>query len=199
MAESFPKIQIIEGIPVSVHCNVETFRSALKYKAQPDDIFLVVYPKSGTTWMQVILYTLMNDGKPFDTNMAEYFARTPSLELIGERGMKNMHRPCAIKTHLPFNRVPYNENAKYICAVRNPKDPSFNDSNPSTALYNAIETSFQFLLRNKLTGLFTDDSNRNRIILSTDGEDVNSIKSSLIQACEQTKQNKFVKIGIQTC
>ncbi|CAF1451435.1 unnamed protein product, partial [Rotaria sordida] len=66
--------------------------------------------------------------------------------------------------------------------------PSFNDSNPSTALYNAIETSFQFLLRNKLTGLFTDDSNRNRIILSTDGEDVNSIKSSLIQACEQTKQ-----------
>ncbi|CAF4270205.1 unnamed protein product, partial [Rotaria sordida] len=122
MAESFAKIQMIEGIPVSAHCNAETFRSALKYKGQPDDIFLVVYPKSGTTWMQVILYTLMNDGKAFDNSMAEYFARTPFLELIGERGMKNMHRPCVIKTHLPFNRVPYNENAKYICVVRNPKD-----------------------------------------------------------------------------
>ncbi|CAF1439962.1 unnamed protein product [Rotaria sordida] len=61
MAESFPKMEIIEGIPVPDIWDAETFRSALNYKAQPDDIFLVAYPKSGTTWMQVILYTLMND------------------------------------------------------------------------------------------------------------------------------------------
>ncbi|CAF1149281.1 unnamed protein product [Rotaria sordida] len=122
MVESFPKTKIIEGIAIPDFWDAEIFRSALNYKAQSDDIFLVVYPKSGTTWMQVILYTLMNDGKAFDNSMAEYFACTPFLELVGGRGMKNMHRPCVIKTHLPFNRVPYHKNAKYICVVRNPKD-----------------------------------------------------------------------------
>ncbi|CAF4158076.1 unnamed protein product [Rotaria sordida] len=120
--ESFPKINIIEGIGIPDFWDAEIFRSALNYKAQSDDIFLVVYPKSGTTWMQVILYTLMNNGEAFDNSMGEYFARTPFLELVGERGMKNMHRPCVIKTHLSFDRVPYHKNAKYICVVRNPKD-----------------------------------------------------------------------------
>ncbi|CAF1161929.1 unnamed protein product [Rotaria sordida] len=122
MVESFSKIKIIEGIAIPDFWDAEIFRSASNYKAQSDDIFLVVYPKSGTTWMQVILYTLMNDGEAFDNSMSEYFARTPFLELVGERGIKNMHRPCVIKTHLPFNRVSYHKNAKYICVVRNPKD-----------------------------------------------------------------------------
>ncbi|CAF2840133.1 unnamed protein product [Rotaria sp. Silwood2] len=122
MVELCPKIQMVEGIAMHAACDVETFRSAFNYKARSDDIFLVVYPKSGTTWMQVILYALMNDGEAFDNNMAEYFARTPFLELVGEKGMKNMHRPCVIKSHLPFHCVPYHENAKYICVVRNPKD-----------------------------------------------------------------------------
>ncbi|CAF4175838.1 unnamed protein product, partial [Rotaria sordida] len=82
MVESFSKIKIIEGIAIPDFWDAEIFRSASNYKAQSDDIFLVVYPKSGTTWMQVILYTLMNDGEAFDNSMAEYFARTPFLELV---------------------------------------------------------------------------------------------------------------------
>ncbi|CAF4775953.1 unnamed protein product, partial [Rotaria sp. Silwood2] len=72
--------------------------------AQPDDIFILTYPKSGTTWMQVILYTLMNDGKAFDDDMGDYFARTPFLDTVGEKGLKNMHKPYVMKTHIPFNR-----------------------------------------------------------------------------------------------
>ncbi|CAF1141423.1 unnamed protein product [Rotaria sp. Silwood1] len=122
MVELCPKIKIIENIAMAADCDVEIFRSAFNYKARSDDIFLIVYPKSDTTWMQIILYTLMNDGEVFDNNMAEYFARTSFLELVGEKGMNNMHRPCLIKSYLPFNHVPYHENAKYICVVRNPKD-----------------------------------------------------------------------------
>ena len=122
MVDLWSKIELIEGIALPPTANIETFRSALNYKAQADDIFLAVYPKSGTTWMQVILYTLMNDGQAFDNNMTEYFARTPFLEVVGEQGIRNMHRPCVIKTHLPFDRIPYHESAKYICVVRNPKD-----------------------------------------------------------------------------
>ncbi|CAF2952070.1 unnamed protein product [Rotaria sp. Silwood2] len=122
MTDLCPDIEIIEGITLSSTSDAEALRSALNYKARPDDIFLVVYPKSGTTWMQVILYALMNNGEAFDNNMAEYFARTPFLDFVGEEGIKNMHRPCVIKTHLPFNYIPYHEKAKYICVVRNPKD-----------------------------------------------------------------------------
>ncbi|CAF0908562.1 unnamed protein product [Rotaria sordida] len=151
MVEVCPEIKMIEGIPMSSACDAEIVRSALNYKARSDDIFLVVYPKSGTTWMQVILYTLMNDGEAFDNNIAEYFARTPFLELLGGRGMQNMHRPCVIKTHLPFNRVPYHENAKYICVVRNPKDVcvsyyyfllKFIDSEPKQTLFDAFFEAF---------------------------------------------------------
>jgi hypothetical protein len=122
MAGVCPKLQVIDGILVSTNIDLETLRSALNYKPRLDDVFLCVYPKSGTTWAQVILYTLTHDGEAFDNNMAEYFACTPSLELIGERGINSMHRPYVIKTHLPLNRVPYDEKAKYVCVIRNPKD-----------------------------------------------------------------------------
>ncbi|CAF3200330.1 unnamed protein product [Rotaria sp. Silwood2] len=102
--------------------SLDNFRSALNYQAQPDDIFILTYPKSGTTWMQVILYTLMNDGKAFDDDMGDYFARTPFLDTVGEKGLKNMHKPYVMKTHIPFNRLSYNQKAKYICVIRNPKD-----------------------------------------------------------------------------
>ncbi len=34
----------------------------LKFVPRPDDIFIVTYPRSGTTWMQMILYQLTTDG-----------------------------------------------------------------------------------------------------------------------------------------
>ena len=65
--------------------------------------------------------------------------------------------------------------------------PDINDANFGTALYDAIDSTFQALLRNKLSGLFRLDSNRNQIILITDGEDCSS-NSNLQEACEQVKQ-----------
>ena len=43
---------------------VEGFLSGLQYKAGPDDLFLVTYPKCGTTWMQHTVYLILNNGKP---------------------------------------------------------------------------------------------------------------------------------------
>src|SRR5262249_45416327 len=143
--------QVIDGISVPPYYDVETFRSALNYKAHPDDIFLCVYPKSGTTWTQVILYTLMHNGEAFDNNMAEYFASTPFIERIGEQGLNNMQQPYVIKTHLPFNRVPYHEKAKYVCVIRNPKDVCVsyyyfflkrNDREPNKALFDQFFEAF---------------------------------------------------------
>ena len=65
--------------------------------------------------------------------------------------------------------------------------PSTDDSNPGTALYDAIAKTLEVLLRNKLAGLFIGDSNRNQIILITDGEDCSSTESNLRQACDHLK------------
>ena len=65
--------------------------------------------------------------------------------------------------------------------------PSIDDANSGTALYDAIDATLQILLRNKLAGLLTGDSNRNQIILITDGEDCSSTKSNLRKACEEAK------------
>ncbi|CAF0931255.1 unnamed protein product [Didymodactylos carnosus] len=66
--------------------------------------------------------------------------------------------------------------------------PALDDANSGTALYDAISSTYNVLLRNKLAGLFMQDSNRNQIILITDGEDVSSKQSSLLNASRQMKE-----------
>ncbi|CAF3728628.1 unnamed protein product [Rotaria sp. Silwood1] len=113
--------QEIDGIRITAAFDKEILRSALQYKARPDDIFIVCYPKCGTTWMQDILYLLFNNGQ-YQSNREERLANEPFLEIHGAQACLNMKRPNAIKTHLPFDRVPYNSQAKYICLSRNIKD-----------------------------------------------------------------------------
>lgn len=97
-------------------------RSALQYHAQPDDIFIVTPPRSGTTWMQTIVYALLNNGRGFDDDIHHYISCNPFLEMHGKDAVERMTRSGAIKTHLLFDRVPSHPKAKYICVLRNPKD-----------------------------------------------------------------------------
>jgi hypothetical protein len=117
--ESF---QLINGIHAPRYFDADKFRSGLDYKVQPDDIFIVTYPKSGTTWMEVIVFGLINNGKAFDEDIGDYLTRTPYLERVGAHKVSTVPRPCSIKTHVPFEHIPYHPQAKYICIVRNPKD-----------------------------------------------------------------------------
>lgn len=50
---------------------------------RPDDIFIVTYPRSGTTWMQMILYQLTTDG---NIDFANIYQVSPWLELSLELG-----------------------------------------------------------------------------------------------------------------
>src|ERR1700722_9716906 len=114
--------QIIDGIRWVPEWGSESLHFALSYQARPDDLFIVTYPRSGTTWMQNIVYNLQTGGQPFDADRDHFFEQNPTLELDGEVGIEIMQRPGAIKTHLPMDRVPYHPLAKYICIIRNPKD-----------------------------------------------------------------------------
>jgi len=114
---------VIEGMKFrSKLYNREVIRSALNYVARPNDIFIFTIPKSGTTWMQTIVYALLNNGRAFDEDIDDYITQNPFLEMHGRQAVEAMQRRGAIKTHVLFDHLPYHPKAKYICVIRNPKD-----------------------------------------------------------------------------
>uniref|UniRef100_A0A6M2E5L2 Putative sulfotransferase n=1 Tax=Amblyomma tuberculatum TaxID=48802 RepID=A0A6M2E5L2_9ACAR len=110
-----------DGLYVSHLFTDRNLRSALSYEPLESDVFIVSYPKCGTTWMQHITYNIYRDGVPPADHM-EFMTMAPFLELLGAEGAHAMPRPGAIKTHLPFNKQPYSPKAKYIYVTRNPYD-----------------------------------------------------------------------------
>ena len=57
-----PWYQVVDGYTIPGGFSADNLRSAMKHKAQDDDIFIVTYAKSGTTWMQMILLLLKHEG-----------------------------------------------------------------------------------------------------------------------------------------
>ncbi|CAN8000450.1 unnamed protein product [Ixodes hexagonus] len=111
----------VNGLYVSRFFHEQNLLSAMSYKPLSGDVFIVSYPKCGTTWMQHIVYNIYSGGIP-PKDMKEFMTRTPFLELLGAEALTHMPKPGAIKTHLPFKLQPYSPKAKYIYVTRNPFD-----------------------------------------------------------------------------
>jgi hypothetical protein len=92
----------------------------LEFEPRPDDIFIVTYPRSGTTWMQMILYQLTTDGSMDFPHIYEY---CPWFEhsLLAGGGFEGRPSPRLFKSHLPYRRIPRGP-CKYIYVARNGKD-----------------------------------------------------------------------------
>ncbi|KAG0415848.1 hypothetical protein HPB47_006989 [Ixodes persulcatus] len=111
----------IEGLYLSYYFPDAHVRSTLAYKPQPGDVFIVSYPKCGTTWTQNLVLHIFSGGiSPRDRD--EFQAKTPFLEASGAECIAYMPRPGAMKTHLPFHKQPYSDQAKYLYVTRNPYD-----------------------------------------------------------------------------
>lgn len=96
-------------------------------KARPDDIFVVSFPKTGTTWVQEIVYLIatgLDFGSASERNLEQRF---PFLEYFypGVSTIESSPDVRLIKTHLPYSLLPDSvrtENPKIIYVMRNPKD-----------------------------------------------------------------------------
>jgi hypothetical protein len=92
----------------------------LSYVPRPQDIFIVTYPRSGTTWMQMILYQLTSDGSMEIPHIAEY---CPCFEgsVRSERGFDTRPSPRIFKSHLAFPKIPKGA-GRYIYVARDGRD-----------------------------------------------------------------------------
>ena len=131
--ELLPHCQKLDsGLNVPSFIDVEWIkRMKDEVKPRPDDIWIVTYPKSGTTWTQQIVRLILNRGKNDGKLLSEVipFVEGVNPKLPGYNkplNLDEMASPRAFKSHFPYDQMPCGPlnttQGKYIYVVRNPKD-----------------------------------------------------------------------------
>lgn len=108
-------------------CSPQSFERAEAYEPRAEDIFVVTQMKSGTTWMQHLVYQLLErgEGDLVERGTALY-AVSPWLEArksvpVEGAPLVGSDRPSRlIKTHLPSEHGPWSPDARYIYVARHP-------------------------------------------------------------------------------
>ncbi|XP_070377344.1 sulfotransferase ssu-1-like isoform X2 [Dermacentor albipictus] len=113
---------VVDGLYVTKVFTERNLRSAFSYKPFDEDVFVVAYPKCGTTWLQFMVYSIYTGGAGGLPSATECRKTMAFLEISGAEGVTSIQRPGVIKTHLPFHLQPYSAKAKYIYVARNPYD-----------------------------------------------------------------------------
>lgn len=95
-------------------------RFQVNYRYKKGDIFLISFPKSGTTMMQMVLYQMFSSG---DMDFTHIHHVCPYIELTDEEDeLENIYTSRRIiSSHEAYDRVPFSR-AKYIYVLREPMD-----------------------------------------------------------------------------
>ncbi len=107
--------------------SAQVFERASNYRPRPEDVFVVTQMRSGTTWMQQLVYEIAARGRGdlSDTGHGHLYAVSPWIDgvnsvtvegapVVGEKPIR------IIKTHLPTVLCPFSDEAKYIYVARHP-------------------------------------------------------------------------------
>ncbi|NBD33269.1 MAG: hypothetical protein GVY17_09955 [Cyanobacteria bacterium] len=121
----------------------------LDYVPRKNDIFIVTYPRSGTTLLQMILYQIMTDGN-MDIPHISHFC--PWFERFTKDSLEALPSPRVFKSHLSYKWIPKGP-SKYIYVARNGKDVMVSFFHLATTHMNSRETFSEFFnrfMRNQL-------------------------------------------------
>ncbi|XP_072454819.1 sulfotransferase 1A1-like [Notamacropus eugenii] len=127
---SRPPLVPVKGIPI-IKYFAENFELLKDFQAQPDDVLISTYPKSGTTWVSEILDMIFHGGDQEKCQRAPIYIRVPFLEFnvpgvpTGLETLQETPAPRIIKTHLPLSLLPQtllDRKTKIIYVARNAKD-----------------------------------------------------------------------------
>jgi len=99
------------------------------YHPTANDVFVCSYFKSGTNWMMQIAHQIANRGQGRYEHVHDVIAwpdapiKELAVSLSADYPMSQSKTGLrVIKTHSEAHSVPYDEQAKYVCVVRDPKD-----------------------------------------------------------------------------
>ncbi|XP_022100048.1 sulfotransferase 1A1-like [Acanthaster planci] len=165
-----PVEEKVEGIelPPNVADVVKAFKC---WNVRPDDVWVVTFPKAGTTWAQEIMSCVMYDGNIEEVNkkhtafrvlflemdLPEFIRKTKNLPACHEIA-EEIPSPRVLKTHLPGQFLPpqmWERRPKIVYVMRNPKDLTVSYFyfmkmvNPSQ---DSLNETFEEFLNKMLTG-----------------------------------------------
>lgn len=131
MSQRHPKLQegqhIVNGFIVPFFIKQEEVDKLKEFTLYADDVWVVAYPKAGSTWIQQIVRLLRNggddDGKPLSHSV-------PWLEALHhmypDLKVEDLPRPRTFQSHFRYTNMPCGlpstTPCKYIYGMRNPKD-----------------------------------------------------------------------------
>lgn len=98
-------------------------RGLMEFQIRSDDLFVVSYPRSGTTWMQMILYQLTTPGDmSFEhlSDVSPWFERSLAIGSMSAGDFESFASPRIFKSHLPSGWIP--KGARYIYMIRDGMD-----------------------------------------------------------------------------
>ena len=117
---------LINGLKVPKFVAQEEYDKLKTLKLYSDDVWIVTYPKCGTTWTQQIVKLIRNNGEHDGMKITSSVPWLEAITIYPEVKIEELTRPRAFKSHFPYSLMPcgppHTTPCKYIFVVRNPKD-----------------------------------------------------------------------------
>ncbi|KAF8038018.1 hypothetical protein BT93_B0770 [Corymbia citriodora subsp. variegata] len=126
--ELIASLPISEGLcPITMLPNVIAFQR--HFKAKDKDIILISHPKSGTTWLKALLFSVVNRSR-FDISNTPLLTSNPHevIPFIEHKpwlDLDGLAEPRLLATHIPYLSLPESikwSNCQIIYIYRNPLD-----------------------------------------------------------------------------
>lgn len=131
-SHKLPGEHVYEGVLFFEYSPPDILDAVKTFPVRDDDVYIVTYPKAGTTWLQEVLWLIMNNGDLKGASEKPVYFRSPFLEFkdttLNEIGLdlaEQVPSPRIIKTHLQKRLAPRQlseKNCKIAVLFRNPKD-----------------------------------------------------------------------------
>jgi hypothetical protein len=94
------------------------YHAWFQFKPRPDDIFIITYPKSGTTWVLAMLYQILTDGNMDFGHIDDNY---PWFGYFKGRNFDGLKSPRIFRSHRSYWHFP-NFPGRYIYVYRNGMD-----------------------------------------------------------------------------
>src|SRR5579863_1438550 len=102
------------------HVNSEVWNS---FKFRPDDVVIVTYAKSGTTWTQQVVSQLIFEGaEDIEISHISPWVDLRIMPPEAIAGLEHIPHRRFLKTHLPVDALVFSPSAKYIYVGRDGRD-----------------------------------------------------------------------------